>query len=134
MSWRVGEAAGGSEGPLTEWLVPGQPARQRVLLQISGGDSPGIRSTGCCRDTARGNDLGPLDHVHMLVDGSLSRTDVASSDLHPADDISSRTVRQPAPHHPTLAGQRTGQRVARSTSHQTRLSLLDLSKHRCREA
>jgi hypothetical protein len=82
---------------------------------------------------ARGNDLGSLDHVHMLVNAREPHGRCVQQ-FDPADDISSRTVRQPAPHHPTFIGQRIGQRVTFSTSHQTDLSLLDLSKHRCREA
>jgi hypothetical protein len=118
---RVGaprKAACCSEGPLTECLVPPQPAQQRMPLQIGRGDPPGIRSTGCCRGLTGGNDLGSQNHVRSLVDARQPHRGCVQR-LNPADDVGSRTVGQPVPHHPSLAGESTGQRVASPTSHQT---------------
>ena len=82
------KAACCSEGPLTERLVPAQPAQQRVALQIGGGYPPGIRSTGCCRNTAGGNDLGSLNHVQLLVTAREPHRGCVQR-LDPADHISS---------------------------------------------
>ena len=41
------EAASSPERPLSEGLVPSQPALDSVPLHIVGGDPPRVRTTGC---------------------------------------------------------------------------------------
>jgi hypothetical protein len=128
-----GETAPSPERPLSEGLVPSQPAPDGVPLHVVGGDPPRVRTTDCGGGTAGGNDHGPLDDLGCRVDSAEAyRRCIQRFD--PANDVGRFTARQPVPHHPPLVLECARKRIGSLFSHQTRPSSMDLGEECFREA